>query len=210
MAGWIFLGGILNLLGLAYPLVLDSIILFGFAYSAMTLLRLWHLKGFSNYRRLYLSKDYLIRFLPSAIVVLLVFIAVTYTISSPRAFNFHDDLEKYFSHPIRMLATGSLRGSPFNALSAEPFGGQAFLHGFAVAHWPIGYVNTVDAVFAFILCLMMVLSVALRTRLPFWFMPLVVTVPIFITPQYLNVSAIYTASALMLLVFLGLGPFKGT
>jgi hypothetical protein len=175
----------------------------------MTLLRSWNLKGFANYRRLYLSKDYLIRFLPSAIVVLLVFITVAYTISSPKAFNFHDDLEKYLSHPIRMLATGSLRGSPFNALSTETFGGQAFLHGFAVAHWPIGYVNTVDAVFAFILCLMMILSIALRTRLPFWFIPLVVTVPIFINPQYVNVSAIYTAVALMLLLFLGLWVHLG-
>jgi hypothetical protein len=204
MAGWIFLGGILNLLGLAYPLALDSIILFGLAYSALTFLRSWRLQVFSNYRNLYFSKDYLLRFLPAAIVILIVFIFVAYTISSPKAFNLHDDLEKYLSHPIRMLATGSLKGSAFNALGSETFGGQAFLHGFAVAHWPIGYVNTTDSVFAFVLCLMMLLSVALRARLPFWFIPLVVTVPIVINPQYVNISSIYTAIVLILLLFLGL------
>jgi hypothetical protein len=204
MAGWIFLGGILNLLGLAYPLALDSIILFGLAYSALTFLRSWRLQVFSNYRNLYFSKDYLLRFLPAAIVILTVFIFVAYSISSPKAFNFHDDLEKYLSHPIRMLATGSLGGSAFNALGSETFGGQAFLHGFAVAHWPLGYVNTIDSVFAFVLCLMMLMSVALRTRLPFWFILLVVTVPIFINPQYVNISSIYTAVVLILLLFLGL------
>ncbi len=204
MAGWIFLGGILNLLGLAYPLALDSIVLFGLAYSVLTFLRSWRLQVFSNYRNQYFSKDYLLRFLPAAIVILIVFIFVAYTISSPKAFNFHDDLEKYLSHPIRMLATGSRGGSAFNALGSETLGGQAFLHGFAVAHWPLGYVNTIDSVFAFVLCLMMLLSVALRTGLPFWFIPLVVTVPIFINPQYVNISSIYTAIVLILLLFLGL------
>jgi hypothetical protein len=203
MAGWIFLGGILNLLGLAYPLALDSIILFGLAYSALIYLRSWKLQVFSSYRNIYFSKDYLLRFLPAAIVILVVFIFAAYTISSPKAFNIHDDLEKYLSHPIRMLATGSLRGSAFNALGSETLGGQAFLHGFAAAHWTIGYVNTVDSVFAFILCLMMIHSVALRAGLYSWFILLIVVVPIFINPQYVNISSIYTASVLMLLLFLG-------
>ena len=204
MAGWIFVGGILNVLGLAYPLALDSIIFLGLAYAALTFLRSWRLQAFSSYRNLYLSRDYLLRFLPAFIVILIVFIFVASTISSPQAFNFHDDLEKYLSHPIRMLATGTLAGSAFNALGSETFGGQAFLHGFAVAHWPLGYVNTIDSVFAFVLCLMMLLSVALRARLPFWLIPLVVTVPIFINPQYVNISSIYTAILLILLLFLGL------
>jgi hypothetical protein len=203
MAGWIFLGGILNLLGLAYPLALDSITLFGLAYSGMTFLQSLKVEVFFRYRNLYFSKDYLLRFLPAAIVTLIVFIFVAYTISSPKAFNIHDDLEKYLSHPIRMLATGSLRGSAFNALGSETLGGQAFLQGFALAHWPIGYVNTVDSVFAFTLCLMMIHSVALRAGLSFWFTLLIVVVPIFINPQYVNISAAYTASVLMLLLFLG-------
>ena len=204
IAGWIFLGGILNLFGLAYPLALDSILVFGLSYSALIFFRTWKFQQCSGYRNLYFSKDYLLRLLPALIVILIAFIFVAYTIASPKAFNFHDDLEKYLSHPIRMLATGSLAGSAFNALGSETFGGQAFLHGFAVAHWPLGYVNTIDSVFAFVLCLMMLLSVALRTRLPFWFILLVVTVPIFINPQYVNISSIYTATVLILLLFLGL------
>jgi hypothetical protein len=135
--------------------------------------------------------------------ILIVFVFLAYTIASPKSFNVHDDLEKYVSHPIRMLATGTVKGSYFSSLGSETLGGQAFLHGFALAHWPIGYVNTVDSVFAFLLCLMSVLSVSMRTELPFWYIPLVVFIPIFVNPQYVNISSLYTASAIMIFLFLG-------
>jgi hypothetical protein len=198
MAGWIFLGGILNLLGIAYPLILDGVVLFGLVYSIQIFLRAWKLKAFSSYGRLYLSKNCLMCLLPSAVIILIVFIYCTHTLSSPKLFNYGDDLQVYLNHPIRMLATGTLRGSPLNGLGSLTFGGQAFLQGFALSHWPIGYVNTVDAVFAFILCLMVVLGMAFRTRLPFWFIPIVVAIPVVINPQYVNISAIYTTGALIL------------
>ena len=77
------------------------------------------------------------------------------------------------------------------------------MHGFALAHWPLGYVNTVDTVFAFLLCLMSVLNVSMRKELPFWYIPLVVLIPIFINPQYVNISSLYTASAMIIFLFLG-------
>jgi len=164
LSGWIFLGGVLNLLGIAYPLALDGIVIFGLVYFALTLVRSWNLKKVSEYRSLYCSKDVLLRFLPSTMAILIVFVFLAYTIASPKSFNVHDDLEKYVSHPIRMLATGTVKGSHFSALGSETFGGQAFLHGFALAHWPIGYVNTV----------------------------------------YVNISSLYTASAMIIFLFLGL------
>lgn len=204
LSGWIFLGGVLNLLGIAYPLVLDGMVIFGLGYFALTLVRSWNLKKVTAYRSLYCSKDILLRFLPSTMAILIVFVFLANTISSPQAFNYNDDLEKYLSHPVRMLATGTLQGSHFSALGSETLGGQAFLHGFALAHWPIGYVNTVDTVFAFLLCLMSVLSVSMRTKLPFWYIPLVVLLPIFINPQCVNISSLYTASAIIVFLFLGL------
>jgi hypothetical protein len=80
MAGWIFLGGILNLFELAYPWALDSIVLFGLAHSALTFLRSWRLAVFSNYKNQYFSKDYLLRLLPAATVIFIVFVFVAYTI----------------------------------------------------------------------------------------------------------------------------------
>lgn len=203
LSGWIFLGGVLNLLGIAYPLVLDGIVIFGLGYFALTLVRSRNLIKVPEYRSFYCSKDVLLRFLPSAMAILIVFVFLAHTVSSPQTFNVHDDFEKYLSHPIRMLATGTVKGSHFSALGSETLGGQAFLHGFALAHWPLGYVNTVDTVFALLLCLMSVLSVSMRKELPFWYIPLVVLVPIFVNPQYANISSLYTASAMMIFLFLG-------
>lgn len=203
MASWIFLGGVLNLVGIAYPLVLDSIVLLGLGNSALLFFRSWNSKVLLEVKTRYFSRNFLARFLPSMVLVATVFVFCAHTLSSPKAFNFHDDMEKYFSHPIRMVATGSLRAGHFNTLGSATLGGQAFLQGFAVSHWPVAYVNTVDSVLGLTLCLICVLGVCVRLRLAFWFIALVVAVPVVINPQYVNISASYTASALILLLFLG-------
>ncbi|MBN2272423.1 MAG: hypothetical protein JXN61_17560 [Sedimentisphaerales bacterium] len=203
MAAWIFLGGLLNLIGIARPMVLNGIVLAGLALSLPTLMRSSNLKAFFNNMRRRLSKDCLIRYVPSIVIIIIVFVFCAHTQSSPKTFNLADDLETYLNHPVRMLATGSLRGSPFNGLGSLTLGGQAFLQGFVVSNWPIGYANSVDSVFAFVLCLMIVFGTALSAGLPSWLIPLVVAAPVLVNPQYVNISAIYTAIALMLLLFLG-------
>jgi hypothetical protein len=203
LACLIFLGGILNLAGIAYPLVLDAIILAGLGYFTITFFKDWKQKLFFLKRSQILSKSNMVKFLPSALLIGIVFVFSAYALSSPEVFNVHDDLEKYINHPIRMLSTGSLRGGHFNALGSETLGGQAFLHGFVAAHWPIGYVNSVDSVFGLALCLMAVGSAAFSVRLPVWYTPLVLAFPVFINPQIVNISASYTASALMLFLFCG-------
>lgn len=65
MAAWIFFGGVLNLVGAARPLTLNGIVLAGLGISVLTLMRSWNLKAFSSYVRSCLSKDYLIRYVPS-------------------------------------------------------------------------------------------------------------------------------------------------
>ena len=202
LAGWIFLGGILNLVGIARAWTLDILALIGLAHSIWIILRSRHLKASLGQL---LPASPLKSLLPSAVLIATVFIFIAATLVPPRAVNLHDDLEAYLNYPIRMLATGSLGGGgPLNALGSVTLGGQPFLHGFVLAHWPVGVANAVDALFAFMLCLTVVLTVALRLQLPFWLTPLIVAIPIFINPQYANVSALYTATALMLLLFLGM------
>ncbi|SPD73125.1 membrane hypothetical protein [uncultured Desulfobacterium sp.] len=203
MSFLIFLGGVLNLAGLAYPIVLDIVIIFGLGISIFTSLRSLHLTSISACKRHYLTSEYLSGLLPSAVLIIIVFGYLTHTVSTPMAFNFHDDLEKYITHPIRMLETGSVKSGPFDVVGVDTLGGQAFLHGFSLAHFPIGYVNTVDAVFAFTLFLMAIQAAAIHERLPFWMIPLTIAIPVFINPQYVNISASFTASALILFVFLG-------
>ena len=80
----------------------------------------------------------------------------------PREFNYQDDLQKYFAHPVRMLETGVLRGSPLSALGSETLGGQAFLHGIVLSVLPIPYINGVDAIFGLFVLLLIAASAAWR------------------------------------------------
>jgi hypothetical protein len=107
----------------------------------------------------------------------------------PRAYNFHDDFQKYFAHPVRMLETGTVYGSPLNDIGLDTLGGQAFLDGFAVAFFPMPYINGVGAALALFLCMMLASQ----------FKSILATLSVFIiNPQYVNISALYTGSFLMM------------
>lgn len=116
----------------------------------------------------------------------------------PALFNHHDDLEKYFAHPVRMLATGSLYGSPLSALASETLGGMAFLHAFVVAAFPIQYINGVDAVFGFGLLTTIALTAGARWASAWLGALLAVVATACVEPLYVNVSALYLGAALML------------
>lgn len=120
-------------------------------------------------------------------VAVLIFTIVTQV--PPRAYNFHDDFQKYFAHPVRMLETGTVFGSPLNDIGLDTLGGQAFLDGFAVGFFPIQYINGVGAALALFLCMMLASQ----------FKSIMATLSVFIiNPQYVNISALYTGSFLMM------------
>ena len=198
---WIFLGGIANALAVTHAAVLDIIVLLGLVAAAIAIggaAGPGAIGASDGGRR---ATSFLLRVYPTAALIVAVFVFTALTQVPPDVVNVHDDLEKYLSHPARMLATGTLDGGPFGALGAENLGGQAFLHGFVAAHWPISSVNAVDALFGLALAMTVVLVVADRARLSAWFAPLAVASLILIDPQYVNVSAIYTGVALLLFLY---------
>ena len=203
LAAWIFFGGVLNLMEIAVSPVFDSLVLFGFATA------MWEWRNLVGRLRndatitQSLYKTHFVRHLPLIVLIAVIFTAVASTLSIPQIYNFHDDFEKYLNHPMRMLATGTLRGSPLSSLGSETLGGQAFLHAIALSHWPTATVNAVDAVLAFILCLLILAGVALRVGLPWWMTTASVLLAVIIDPQVVNISAVFTAVA-MLLLLLGL------
>lgn len=171
--------GLLNLLRLAYGISLDLLLLVGLALGVRTRLRgLWGPW-------------------PAAVPITLIMAFTALTQIPPRYFNWHDDYEKYFAHPVRMLATGTVFGSPLNALGSETLGGMAGLHAMAVNHAPIAYLNAVDAGLGLLLCLLLPVS-ALPSR-SHWPMALAAPLLVFaIEPQYVNVGALYLAAALVM------------
>ena len=185
-------GGFANLLRIAFAPTLWMIFAIGLAMFAY---HRWRL-GFAWPAALN-EKSGCIELFLSATVIAGVIIFTVATQARPKEFNNLDDFEKYFAHPVRMLATGTLSGSPLSALGSESFGGQAFLHGFVLSAFPISYINGVDAVFGLLLLMALAASAGWR-RLGLLpgavFGPLAI---IAINPRYVNVSALYIGAALI-------------
>ena len=210
LAIWVVLGGVLNLLGIARGVVLDGIVLLGLVGACVALWPSARRVSLESLRQRYGSMNFAVRTYPAGALIVAVFVFTAITQVPPQAFNFRDDLEKYLVHPLRMLATGTLDGGPFSALGSETLGGQAYIHGFVAAHWSIGHVNAVDALFGLVLSMTIVLVAADRARLRVWLVPLAVAALFFISPQYVNASVSYVAVALLLfLVFIPYGNRVG-
>lgn len=129
-------------------------------------------------------------------VLALAFVVVTQL--PPDQFNYHDDFQKYFAHPVRMLQTGTLGGGPASALGSETLGGQALIQAFVVSLFPLQYLNGADALFGFGLCLLgaLTLNGGGIGKAP---AVLAVAAVILIQSQYVNVSAIYLPAAMVML-----------
>ncbi|HEY1759735.1 MAG TPA: hypothetical protein VGG72_30470 [Bryobacteraceae bacterium] len=184
MAALVFLGGVLNLARLAYPWALALVAIAGAA------LGIWAIASGER------PRFSLVSLIPATLV--LGFAVLTQV--PPRAYNFHDDYQKYFVHPVRMLETGTVVGSTLNDIGFDTIGGQAFLDGFVVAFFPIRYINAMGAAFALFLC-MLLASEFTRGRRDLTLMTLVCVLSVvYINPQYVNISALYTGSLLMMAV----------
>jgi len=189
LAATIAAGGILNLAHIAYGPVLWILA----AIEAVIAVR--ELRGVEW--KLDLDTRAAMEIVAAAVVIGGVTLFAVATQLPSKAFNSHDDFEKYFAYPVRMLATGTLNGGPLSALGSEALGGQTFLHGFVASLWPIGYINGVDAVFC--LTTLMLLGASASWKRFSWF-PGAVLGPLLIAavnPQYVNVSALYSGALLM-------------
>jgi hypothetical protein len=176
MAAVVFIGGILNLARLAYPISLAAVAGIGLVAASLALRTIDR---------------------PPLIVAIIILTVTIFTIATqlpPSIYNFHDDYQKYFAYPVRMVETGTVFGSPLSAMGLQTLGGQAFLDGFVVAFFPIVYINGVDAVFGLCLCLLLASQVT-KDRV----MSVVCVLSVvFINPQYVNISTLFCGSALIM------------
>lgn len=183
------IGGILNLVRLATPVALWLIIAIGlvlFVLHAKSLRLRWPSEDSAQVEAL----------LAAGLITLVIGFAIL-TQLPPGAFNYHDDFQKYLAHPVRMLATGTLFGSPLSAIGSETLGGLAFLQAFPLLVGPIEYINGVDAILGLLLLMMLGASAGWGRMAPWPGAALAPLLIAFINPQYVNVSSLFTAAALM-------------
>ncbi|MAF84182.1 MAG: hypothetical protein CL797_08780 [Chromatiales bacterium] len=190
----ITVGGLLNALQLAYAPALWTMTILGAVITTLELRRVRF--GAAS-----------LRVMPVMViaVALLITAAVLFTTMTqvpPRAFNHFDDLQKYFSYPVRMLATGTLSGSPLNSLGHSMLGGLAFLQAFVLSLLPIQYISVVDGVFG--LAVLLAISAVIGWRMaPGSIMVFAIPLTILlIEPQSINTSSVYLPCILMLTAFM--------
>lgn len=195
LAGLIFIGGLSNLSRLAVPALLYVLIAVGLAVATKCLVaRVARAASARPGERKTDERIYPVVWL--CLVALIGGVAV-WTQLSPSAFNHHDDFQKYFVHVARMLQTGTAYGSPLNTLGSETFGGQAFVQGFAVAIGGMEYINAADAIFCFVLTLLLAGGVAIgRPQIKPIAIIAILMVWVF-EAQYVSVTALYSGAVLV-------------
>jgi hypothetical protein len=206
LALFIFAGGLLNLAGLAGPLEIWILLAIGM-FASLRALASW-----AGARKRWSATG------GTAAVVAVAAALLAVTLASqlaPRAYNWQDDLQKYFAHPVRMLETGTVYGSPLSAIGAENLGGLAFVQGSALVCLPLAGINGVDAVLGLLLCLIPVVALGISRPGLGAVGVLAVASTAIIDPYYVNVSALFLGSALVMASILASGtaqpgePFGG-
>lgn len=187
----LFLGGILNILNLAYQSTIDIIFLFGLV---LFILKIYKIRNYFYLPKL-INKE-IKSYFPILLPITLLLISITSSIN-PEAYNYHDDFQKYFVHPVKMLETGSVFGSTLGAIGRETFGGQAFFQSFYISWLGLKAINIFDSIFCLSVSTLLIIEQGIKQK-TLTFGILASCLLILIHPQYVNVSSIYSGILFML------------
>lgn len=194
---FIFIGGILSLIHLAFPVVLCFLIAIGLVSIILKYKNLDDLH--EKYKSL--IKNEKTYYLIWATLILAIAIFTIATQLSPTFYNHHDDLQKYFAHAARIAQTGTLFGSPLNTLGSETLGAQAILQGFVVGIFGFDYINVVDAIFCLLLLMLLIGGTAIGRPSISAIAILVIIFAWLFEPQYVSITTLYTGAALVFALF---------
>lgn len=131
--------------------------------------------------------------MPAGLSVFLIYIA--YISGFPAAYNFHDDFQKYFIHPVKFIQDGSIWGSPLSTIGKETFGGQALSQSIFVSFIGVPGMNIFDSVFCRAMISFFIFEFAARHKNPAAGILCGVLAQV-IHAQYVNVSSLYSISLL--------------
>lgn len=205
----VFIGGMLNVLGVVNALALDLLVISGIILW-FALLFWQHYRSKRSGQKLAgkafasAGKIRSLAFAKETAPVLLVILATAFLIRTTlpsQIFNYHDDFYKYFPRLFRMLQSGEIGGTPFDSIGIDSLGAHAFLQSFILAHFPLEFINGFDVVFCFLLGGLLLNDIGRKSGV-YWLVR-IAAIGAFITinPQYVNISALYSGSLLVLSLF---------
>jgi hypothetical protein len=198
VAAFIFAGGVLNLAHLAFPLPIWILLAAGLCAAASAAWRRARFPRLDGAYRPRLRGEKGVWLLGGVVVGLMALTLATQL--APRVYNWNDDLQKYFAHPVRMLETGTVFGSPLSAIGVESIGGMAFVHSCVLLWLPIRALNGADAIFGLLLCLIPLFAFGSRHPGLRAVAAVAIASTVIIDPYYVNISALFLGSALMMAV----------
>ncbi|MBF0143112.1 MAG: hypothetical protein HQL57_07655 [Magnetococcales bacterium] len=203
-AVWVFIGGVLNLAGLAHGGVVDGLVMLGVAMAGWMWWRTWVGRrggsGFSDGHRN--IRDYLDLYgggsryilLISLFVVVVSSVFLFHFLMPMKSFNFHDDFQFYFNQVKIMAEMGSLQGQPLFRTGLINLGGFTFVQVFFVDHLSFAHIGSVDAVLFFSIGMLLIIDVGIvRFARPLAILGAVV-VFLMVNPQIVNVSPVYAGA----------------
>jgi len=206
MAIWIFLGGIMNAFQWVNSLSLNAILGAGLLFSSILLgqnilSRRKKRQIFSQLLESVVSKEILLQKILNTLPVLIILAVSIYLaiyLLPASAFNYHDDYYKYLPRLFRLLHTGKVGGTPFDFVGIDSFGAFTLLQVFFVEHLSFKFVNGFDAVLCFLLSGLLINDLGRKLCLNFVYRSGAIIIFLVIQPQYVNISALYSGSLIIL------------
>jgi hypothetical protein len=188
-------GGIFNYFGVATAAVLIAVsisgIVLGLAFLVASFLTL-HLRQ----KQFFAAANIAPGLFFVATAGLALFLAIN--LVPMRVFNHHDDFMTYFVRAVRMQATGSTSGNPWDLLGVAGFGGDSFFHALTITWAPLASIAAFDTIFCFILGILLLAEIGRQTRQGWLLIGLSAAVFIVINPMIVNVSPVYSTAVLLL------------
>lgn len=184
----IFLGGILNIVNAVGPTVIDILIIAG---VGLTLIRIFtHVR---HGRKFVFPVDR-----PGFWVMGIITAFYVYSLFPMGGFNYHDDHHAYLIFPFRMLQTGTAVSSLDALLGFGSLNAQAFLHAILLRYLPIGFINSFDILFCFMVSGLLLNEIGRKAGLHWAYRLVPLIVFIVINSQYVNISSIYSGSLMIM------------
>ena len=180
------LGGVLNLAHLVHPVSLWLVVAVGLGCAAV------HVRSSTRADSAAPAPSSALGYVASGLVLVLV----AATLVPSLGFNYHDDFQKYFVHPVRMLQTGRAQGSVLSAIGFETLGAQAWLQTFVLNVAGVDALNAVDLGLGLPLTLAILSIGPTETRTERALRWVAGAAVLVINPQIVNISAAFTGSAL--------------
>ncbi len=187
-AVWIFVGGVLNITHTIGPFSLNALIVVGIGLTLLDLLQSPRPKSDMHPRPEHLPK----------LIILVVTAFYAFTLLPTTAFNFHDDFHTYLLYPMQMLQTGAAGTAVDDLRGYGTLTAQSFLLSPLLLYLPISFANGFDLVFCYMVCGFLIDDIGKKAGLHWLFRLIPVLAFILIHPLYVNLSALYSGSLMVL------------